>query len=235
MEPITIELDVGYTDKQNVRHTRVTFGRRIKGRDLFAIDENPQSGIPTQYNDLILREAITEFGTVKLPVPLDVLLGLDALDRDDLWAAFNRFLSGEEKAEADLPDENAVRLLIGYERNGLVYDVVRFGLRLRGMDEVAADARRLNGIKRGCFLVGRQIKELAQTEGESVIEGPIELYVFEELDIVDITALRVAAEVWRQSFRRAGARVQGNGSGPNNSAAGGVHGLAGEGDPPVVH
>lgn len=206
--PVTIELDIGHTDKDKRKHTRVTFAKRISGKELFDIDADPQSAIPTQNQDLLMRAAITEFGTVKMPVPLAVLLNLDSLDRDDLSAAFNKFLNdslGERKVE--YPATGKVKLAIGYESNGLVYDLVEFGNRLTGMDEVEADNRGLTGVKRVLFFCGRQVSKLKQSEGASELDGPLEMEIFEKLDLIDIGAIRTAAEVWRHSFRRPGARV----------------------------
>jgi hypothetical protein len=40
--PVTIELAQGYADKQGKQHRRVTFGRRVSGKELFAIGDDPQ-------------------------------------------------------------------------------------------------------------------------------------------------------------------------------------------------
>jgi hypothetical protein len=219
--PVTIDLPIGHTDLKKVMHTRVTFGQRISGKKLFAIDDDPQSEISTQYQDLLLRAAITEFGTLKMPVTLKVLLDLDSIDREDLNEAFNRFSVeslGERKVE-HLADDK-VRLAIGYESNGLVYDIVTFGRRLTGMDEVEADRFKLTGIRRICFLAGKQVVKLSQSEGASELDGPMPLEYFEKLDTLDIGAIRVASEVWRNSFRRPGARIPQIGRSAKRPAAG---------------
>jgi hypothetical protein len=206
--PLTIELDLGHTDNKKVRHTKVTFGKRITGKKLFEIDGDAQASIPTQYQDLILRAAITEFGTLKMPVPLKVLLDLDSLDREDLSTGFNRFSTeslGGRQAE-QLAD-NKLRLAIGYESNGLTYDLVEFGTRLTGMAEVEADRLRLSDVKRRCFLAGKQVVRFGQSDGESVLDGPMPLETFEQLDSADLYSIVLGAEVWRNSFRRPGARV----------------------------
>jgi hypothetical protein len=208
LTPVTVELDIGHTDPAGKKHTRVTFGRRISGKQVFDIDANPQSQIPTQNSDLLMIASITEFGALKMPVSLLVLLKLDSLDREDLSDAFQRFLDdglGDRKVE--YPSVGVVKMAIGYESNGLAYDLVEFGTRLTGMDEVEADKLKLNGIKRVVFLCGRQISKLKQTDGTSELDGPIGLDIFEQLDLVDIGAIRTAAEVWRYSFRRPGARI----------------------------
>jgi hypothetical protein len=220
INPYTIELPMGHTDLKKARHTRVTFGQRINGKRLFAIDDDPQSSINTQYQDLLLRAAITEFGTLKMPVSLNVLLNLDSIDREDLNEAFNKFSSealGERQVEY-LAD-NKVKMAIGYESNGLIYDLVEFGTRLTGMDDVEADKLKLDGIRRVCFLAGKQVVRLFQSEGSSVLDGPITLEYFEKLDVIDIQAIRLASEVWRNSFRRSGARTIEVGSGAERSAS----------------
>src|SRR6201999_3753418 len=99
------------TDQQQVKHNRVTFGKRVNGKTFFAIDDDPQSSIPTQYNYLLLRAAITEFGALKMPVPLSVLLNLDSIDRDDLNEAFNRFsVESLGENQAEYLAENKVKL-----------------------------------------------------------------------------------------------------------------------------
>jgi hypothetical protein len=186
IRPLTVELPIGYKDK-NGTHARVTFGKRVSGKVLFDIDSDPQAKLKTQYEDLLLRAAITEFGSLEMPVPLSVLLALDSIDRDDLNEAFTRFSTeslGDLKVEH--LDGNRVKLALGYERNGLVYDIVEFGTRLTGMDEVAADKESLSGIRRNCFLAGRQVTKLAQSKGESVLEGPVFLEQFEQLPFVDL-------------------------------------------------
>jgi len=235
VKPLRVELSIGHKTREVVdgkpvviTHRVVTFGKRICGGDLFKIDGDPQATLPTQYQDLLLRTAITEFGTLKMPVGLQVLLSLDSIDRDDLSEAYDRFsreFLGE--AQADYQSDRQVKLAIGYEMNGLVYDVVEFGTRLVGMDEVRADklGYKAGSIRRVCYLAGRQVVKLSQSEGGSVLDGPLELQVFEALDAVDIQAIRIGSEVWRHSFRRPGARVPRHGAGPDGSATGGEDGV----------
>lgn len=225
--PHTITLISGYTgtdrkSKEPVNHKEVTFGKRINGRTLFAIDSDPQSNFPTQYGDLLLRASITKFGTLKMPVALAVLLSLDSIDREDLQAAFAVFsanslkevsdeYSETEEIDAELDDEsmsgmiseNQVKLAIGLDKNGLVYDLCTFSRVLTGRDEVEADRQSLTGIKRICFLAGKQITQLSESNGTSILEFPngLDVSVFDELDMVDIYRIRTASEVWRNSFR----------------------------------
>lgn len=209
--PHTIELLIGYTDKQKVTHRRVTFGCLLTGKQLFFIDDDPLSNIPTQAEDLILRAAIVEFGSLRMPVILPALLNLDSLDRDDLnegYAEFTRI--NQDDAKPEFLSNNLMRLAIGYESNGLVYDMVEFGNRITGMDEVEADRLKLKGVRRACFLAGKQVTKLTQSDGQSELPGPIGLNIFESLYAVDLQALQVGGEIFRQSFRRVGAHLSAN-------------------------
>ena len=246
IEPLTIELLGGYTDKQGLTHKKVTFSRRLTGADFFRIDDDPQSNIPTQYEALILRQAITEFGTLTMPVPLTALLQLDSIDRDDLNEAYNKFSreSLETLAVASpdpvdtverLIDGRKLKLALGYERNGLVYDLVEFGKRLTGMDEVAADTFGLKGIRRVCFMAGQQVVKLLQSSGASVLEGPTGLEIFERLDAVDLALMKAGAEVWRQSFRLPGRALPTERPGAQRIVAGARDGLAGGADTQSVN
>lgn len=85
----TIELPIGCTaidlkTKKEAFHSKVTFGKRLMVKDLIALDNDPQAQNPTQYQDLVRRKMITKFGSLTMPVALNVLLGLDVIDRDDL-------------------------------------------------------------------------------------------------------------------------------------------------------
>jgi len=215
---VTVDLMVGYTDARGLRHTRVVFGKRLTGKDLFRIDSDPQSEITTQYQDLIMRASIVEFGTMTMPVPLRALLSLDSIDRDDLAAAHHRFsMTSIDGRQPEIESDTRVLMIVGYELNGLTYDVVEFGRRLTGMDEVEADKRgyKLGSIKRVCFLAGQQVSRLLQSNGASELKGPIGLEVFEKLDALDLQALRLGSEVYRNSFRGTRTALPSNGGSPH--------------------
>jgi len=238
-EPFSIDLIGGYREpKSGVVHKHVTFGKILTGKELFIIDDDPQSNLPSQYQDLLLSRAITKFGTLVTPVSLIVFQRLDSIDRDDLSDAYETFsrqwLAGRK---AEYPSDRVVKLSVGYQVNGMTYDLVEFGNRLVGMDEVRADklGHRAGTIRRVCYLIGRQVSKLSCSEGVGEIDGPLPMGIFEQLDGVDIQALRVGAELWRQSFRRPGAGVSGLGPRENNAAAGETNGMVGSGDPGTVH
>src|SRR5437868_413314 len=136
----TIELIEGYKDGKGVVHRRVTFGKRLKGRDLMDIDADPQSNLQTQHQLLILRGGITEFGTLPIPVPLTNLLELTIFDFEALVSANNEFLdNGLNGRQPEFISYNEAKLPIGYERNGLVYNRVHFGNRVKAMYLVLAE------------------------------------------------------------------------------------------------
>lgn len=202
---------------------RVVFAHRITGADLFQIDTDPQSQNPTQYQDLIMRAAIVEFDSLKMPVPLNVLLDLDSVDRDDLTEGHNQFqvLSLGERSGEVLADFKA-RLAFGFRVGELTYPLVHFGRRITGRDEVAADLANLGaGIARLCFLIGRQISKIETADGAASLEGPIDIENFKSLDGADIFTLRGAAEVWRQTFRlgRGATKSDGAAAGSGNPGA----------------
>lgn len=208
--PLTIELPIGYTDPQGVLHTTVTFGRRVLGRDLFALDDDEQGEIPTQRNDLLIRRAITRFEPFPMPVPLNILLGLDRLDRQEIIRSYNRF--SQESAggrEAEAISTSQLKLAFGWTREGIVYDLVTFGKRLTGYDEKDADLLDLKGLRRACYFVGHEIVQISQSAGgPHKLEGAVEVKEFEELDGADITALMHASEVWGHSFRNRRTEIQ---------------------------
>ncbi len=209
--PLTIELPFGYTDKEGKNHRSVTFGRRLPGREFFMIDHDGQGKSSTQYSDMIVRHAITAFGTLRMPVGQHILLGLKRVDREVLAEEHGRFMEDSMKGRsAELLSESTVRLAFGVERDGLVYDTIEFGKHITGNDEVEAHRQKLIGVKRECYLVGKQVIRMSSSENEqAVIEGPMTLSVFDVLDSSDIAPVLEGAARWRDSFRRTGTRDEG--------------------------
>jgi hypothetical protein len=103
--------------------------------------------------------------------------------------------------------EDTVKLAIGHNRNGLNYNIVQFGGKLTGFDEVEADKKGYKGIERICFLAGKQIAKLLSTNHPSSLDGPIGLELFTLLDMADILTIREGAEAYRNSFRRIRAAI----------------------------
>jgi hypothetical protein len=166
-----------------------------------------------------------------------VLLNLDSIDREDLRAGqaeFEQLSQGER--EASLLPGNRAKLAFGFKIGELTYDLVQFGNRVTGMDEVQADKKDLSGLQRLCYIIGRQISRIGVACSDckgaapkscsccgagfagSEINGPIDLEVFDSLDAIDIWTLRGAAELWRQTFRLGRKTVSDNGA--QRSAAG---------------
>lgn len=212
-----ITLDCGYTsykgkdDTTGECHREVTFGQRYDGAAMFAIDDDPQSAVSTQFQLLTVRATITAFGTLPMPVPLDVLLKLDMLEIEDLIKAHNQYMAetiGERKVE--YPSNSEVFLAFGYRANGHIYDRVTFGKRLNGYDRVAADTsgHKQSSLRRQYFLIGREITRLSTRDGQYTLDGPFGLEMVEKLDAEDVVALGVAATLWRESFRASRDAVQ---------------------------
>src|SRR5260370_29433819 len=167
-EQITHEINLigGYEDKKKVAHRRVVFGYRITGADLFRMDADPQSQVPTQYQDLETREAILEFGSIPMTdnkgsrqrVPLSILLDLDSIDRDELRAGYNEFLiKGLGDRRPVMMPPYKVRLVFGITIGEQQYDLVELGRRLTGRDDVQADKLELTGIPWMCYCACHQI------------------------------------------------------------------------------
>ena len=209
MKTETIELIGGYTDKDGVTHKEVEFGKRLTAQDVMNLDTDPQARIATNYRDSIRRQMITKFGTLKTPVALKVFSSLDSIDRDDLESAGDRFLAAtREERTADFRGDFTVKLMFGFEIDEVVYNVVQFGNRITGADDIEADLLSLRGVVRDCFLIGRQISKISSQDGAFSIDGKVDLETFFTVDAEDIDLLKVGAEIFRQSFRAKGKELQ---------------------------
>lgn len=210
-----IKLIGGYLEKdrkttKETLHQEVVFGKRLTVKDLRLIDSNPQAKIPTMYQDLVRRQMITKFGTLRTPVPLTVLLSLDSIDRDDLSLASDKFLElGRSERDFEFLSNTKVKLPFGFIIGEIEYDVVEFGNRINGNDAVQADA--YQGLSRLCFLIGRQISKISTSDNTASIEGQVSLDDFDSLDAESVPMLEVSAEIFRQTFRSGGGKIQGNG------------------------
>ncbi|MDQ4119866.1 MAG: hypothetical protein M3209_00180 [Acidobacteriota bacterium] len=197
----TIELFGGYTDRKGVLHKTVTFSRRPTMLDLFNIDSNPQSQIPTQYHDLLIRTMISKFGDLTMPVLVNVLLALDQYDREDLNEAADAFLrETRDDRTAEFIDDETVKLAFGVTIDGAHYDIVKFGNVLTGKDAAEADDYGA-GVRRACFEIGREIVELRSSEVDLTRAGGLAIDQFNTMDAEDYAVLQTAAVRWRASFR----------------------------------
>ncbi|MCP9494290.1 MAG: hypothetical protein MSG64_07530 [Pyrinomonadaceae bacterium MAG19_C2-C3] len=198
----TIELGFGYKAKDDATVKRVVFGKRPTAGDQMRITDSPAI-VGTQTELMLHRAAITEFGTLKMPVPMSVLISLNENDHEDISKGFDKFLVdtfGEREHERI--DDATVRLPFGFESDGSVYDVVRFGYLLKGYDKIAIDRTRATGYRRLCMELSKQIVEISQSTGTLKIEGGVPLEMFENLDAFDLAVLSGAVDDWRDSFRR---------------------------------
>jgi hypothetical protein len=197
----TIALFTGYTDKEGKTHKSATFGRRLTGNDLFNMNEDDDFGQRTKSQLMIMAAAITQFGGLPIPAPLTVLLSLNRADRLHLTRGYNRFLelSATGRKVDETHDPATVKLAFGFERVGTLYDVAKFGNLVDGYTEVEAD--KFQGWRRTCFLLGKEIAELSQSDGQETVKGPIPLEMFGMLDASDIFALTATEVLWLDSMQ----------------------------------
>jgi hypothetical protein len=201
--PVKVTLEVGHTDKGEVNHKDVTIGSLLKGGDLFLIEMNMryrnEKG-ETLFNVLALERAITKFGDLPIPVSRGVLLDLDSIDLEDLVEAYNNFVG--QHGEPQPLSSNSLKLVYGYEVNGDVFDVVEFGRVLTGRDVVDAEkSERESASRMRCFLAGREIVRLRQSNGEKVVEGLLDVRAFDDLAGIDVLAILSHSELWMLSVR----------------------------------
>lgn len=226
-----IELTYGYTDKKGVTHKDVTFGYRVTVGDLVMLDNNPMAQNQTQREQLVRRQMITKFGTLSLPVPLNVLAALDTMDDDRMRIGADHYLQiTRDGRQAEYRNNDEVKLIFGVEIDGVRYDVVKFGRRLTVADNIEADNRNLgNGIARICFQICKQIVELSDSETGIKLEGPIESEKLSGMDSEDLQVLRFAGEFFRLAPSASGKDLQGE-SGEVSGSSGEANGVDGDGD-----
>lgn len=197
-----IELIGGYTDKDGNIHKEVEFGKRLTVADMMLIERDPQAQNPVLYEDLVRRMMIVKFGTLKIPLMLPIFLQLDTIDRDDLGFAANEFLQKTRPGDnGELLPANSVRLMFGLTIESTTYNVFKFGKRLTGQDEADAHSKNLVGISKFAYEIGKQITEISESETGLTIKGSLTLEQMSSLDGEDFNLLRVAGELYRQSFR----------------------------------
>ena len=228
----SIKLTFGYEGKDGVTHDDVTFGRRLTTGDMILLDSDPRSQNATQNTDMIRAKSITKFGTLKMPVSLDVLLSLNSIDREDIAQGFDRFcqLSREDRP-SEYRENNIVEIRFGFDIDGTAYTVVDLGRMITGRDEVDADTLGLSGIARECFLLGRRITNATTADGNAPIGGPFELDRFKDLDAEDLNLLRMGAHMADLFFRLKGKGAPEVGTGESSDPAVAGDGNEGSGDP----
>lgn len=227
-----VELKFGYKDKEGNLHKEVVFGKRLTGEDLFAIDNDPQARSRTQHIDLIRRKAITKFGTLSMPVPTNILLKLNRVDRGIIAEGYEDFVR-ESRADktGEFRPNNVVQLAFGFEIAGTTYTIAELNRLTDGYDEITADTLGLEGLGRICFLAARSISRLMTAdEPPFVLEGPIEFEHFKKLDGDDISLIRQGVALAEVFFRIAGKEVPTEQPSEEGAASGEGDGMDGAGD-----
>ncbi|HEX8177854.1 MAG TPA: hypothetical protein VF543_22385 [Pyrinomonadaceae bacterium] len=201
-----LRLRFGYKGPDGITHQDVVFGKRMKGADLFMMSEDDDFSQQTKRQLLMYAAAIIEFGTLRMPVPMTVLLSLNRADRFELARGYGRFLEEsaegrkiEDVLEAGRVSQTKIKLAFGIERAGVNYNVVEFGNLIDGYTELEADD--YSGWRHDCFIMGKEIVGLSQCDGQATAPGPIPLEVFEAMDAADIFALQAKETAWLNSFR----------------------------------
>lgn len=226
-----IKLPFGYKDKDGVAHKEVTFGKRLTAGDMMLLDADPRGQNTTQYWDLIYARSITSIGSKKAPIGIDVLLGLNSIDRADIKKGFQTFCDLNRDGRAyDFLDNHTVKTYFGFQIDGIEYRVVEIGNLLTGRDEVEADAMSEAGVIRECFLLGRRISKISTEDGSMSLDGPIDLEKFREIDAVDLNLLRTGANIAEAFFRLEGDEVSEERNGEGGSDPGEGNGNVGSGN-----
>lgn len=194
----------------------VVYGRRPTLADQLKIEANSQSALEVQEVLLYARVAITKFGTVRLPLPLTVLLQLDDTDREVLLEGYVEFMTaslGERVAESW--GDNSFKLAVGLEVDGETFDVIEFTPQpqpLTGHDEVKLERLHGAGLRKEMALVSRETVALSQSEGDVKLDGAVAVEALEGLDAYDWGDLLRYFARRRSSFRSSRRRLAAGGT-----------------------
>lgn len=192
----------------------VVVSRRMTGADVFRIGDELEGQSQTQFQLMALQASITKFGDLVMPVPLNVLLSLKRADRRLISGAYDEMVKEMGgKAKSEKLAERRYKLGRGFSHGGEFYDVVEFGNHLTGYDELEADE--MIGHRQVCFLIGKEIARLSQSNGPAQLSGPVAVEMFEELFAEELFDLERFESDWLNSFRPAeGVQIQtGDGDG----------------------
>jgi hypothetical protein len=199
-----VTLKFGYQDKneKGINHTEVVFGRRPNGKDWIAANDSGD-GSQTRYQTALIAAALSKFGDLPTPVPQSVLLELNRVDREKLFAEFMLFLSeSSEGREAKQLAPGRVHLAFGLTRaDSIHYEIVEFGHLLTGYDEVKIEAQAENETQALALKLAKAIGKFQNIEGNRSSTAAVELSDIEKLDFADLTFLRKAEVEWINSFR----------------------------------
>jgi hypothetical protein len=179
----------------------VVISRRVTGSDLFRIADEGDGQSQTQFQLMVLQSAITKFGDLKMPVPMNVLLSLKRPDRKRIADAYDALVAEttDRASKSEKLGEGRYKLARGFDVEGTVYDVVEFGNHLTGYDELEADE--MGGYRKVCFLIGKELTRISQSSGPAVLSGPFAVEMFEPLLAEEVFALQRFETDWYNSFR----------------------------------
>lgn len=212
IKPYTVEFTTGFNGGDG-QVKSITFGKAVTGLMLFEVDavisQLAEGNLHTRRELYVIQRSITAVGERSGTASVFDLESMDEFDIADLMDGFDKF--NEQLTKGRNPEfisDSEVTLSIGFERAGYVYTKVKFGSVVTGRDMTQADGNNFQGLKRTCFLIGRQIVSLTTEDGANEIKGPIDIELFGGLHQTDIFVLRVASERWRDSFRTSRRKVQ---------------------------
>lgn len=195
-------LKFGYQDKETpeVFHREVVISRRPTGADfLKAVEDNPEI---VQYRLNLAASAISKFGSLTMPVPATALLSLNEIDRDKLSEEFETFLIQTHTGlESKVLDGNCAQLSFGITREGVKYDVVRFGYLLSGYDEINIRRESESEWHFNVLKMAREVIEIATLDGAKSAPGTLGFAEIKEMEANDLLTMREAESQWLDSFR----------------------------------
>ncbi len=196
----TFYLPFGYQDKEDGGkvHKRVVIGKRPVAKDFFFDTSNSN----VQFDAMLHAASIVEFGDMKMPVPLTVLLSLNRIDREKIASEVMQYM-GETigKREAKILEPGKVKLAIGIKCDEQVYDVIKFGTLLTGYDEIEIEKTGATGWQKHLMTIAKEIVLLSHNQSGLERNNEVNIEEIENLDFFDLAILKEVEEAWLDSFR----------------------------------
>ena len=192
----------------------VGFSTPPSGKDLFALDGDPQAMDPDQYRLLVARLSITRFGDAIVPVPLQTLIALDEDDIDALNEEHLLFLieahvgEDDDREQPQVISDTETRLRGGFMRDGVRFTRVHFGRRTTGYDRIECNTLGLAGLRREMALVGKRVLKITDAAGAHVRSEVLTTEDMEMLSYLDFQMLRDGGARFKRSFRLEGDGVR---------------------------
>lgn len=207
---ISLLFGIAKKDKEPIR--KIVFGHRPTAGDTISIEDDAQATLDIQKSLMYARIAIVEFGDKKGQPYLSDLLGLNRADRDALIEGYIDFL-GQSKGSraAEKVDTETAKLAFGLTEGEEVFDLVTLCNKadeLSGYEELELEKKASGDYELMCTMLGYSIARLSQSDGGSVIEGPIDVERIRQLDVVDLNFISSLVGERRRAFRRSRAGVQ---------------------------